>query len=780
MELHGGGPQERDAGVVNMREVGGVLVAAGLPKRVTNSMPGVLLACVKEQNVYLNGRNVYSGGELLGVLPARFRCSVVRRNMLIIMTDKGDWTAVYREKDKKWFTSGGSEVLPEVGIDVTATTTISATSKGFTMNDGKSHWGGPISEDDRRVMTESVTAAYDEAANRAEELGLHAQPVVVWYDLKGHDGRVLMRSAPKVVCAESGFQGKERISMTVGRSGGVYNVVSGGTVALDAYGVNVRLQGSKLGAERVATAEIYMSRAIDPINRKGQAAVTFGASNATSGTLHVRLPLKSGATNIAKSVAENQKLWQEKPVAVIANPFGEGDRTVRIGPAEGENVEELLTRKEEVKDELQSMLNLPHRFTATCVTVTSDMVVWGGIQLIPGDPSGAEWLAMTRSPHSWTAVTAITMRNSSGGEEVITRRCEGKTGCPQTLSPIVAYPHPGVVSISIEVIRGDGVRRGVTLPLTPTGSSRMSMYTSPGLVPIELTEKYSRLEVRSEEYGSEVTGSGDIAFCDADNPLKVLSTTRIIEGNVTAIADATRASRSLDLGRRHIIVMADSGIYALGMNPTKGISVMTQLDCRGVKSAAHTMWTPYGVLALAGGCLVSIDGPNVKTMVYGIDATAIGWSGRHGEVWCSMKDGSSATVNAEGRWCVREGVEGVERWMMHNGRLYGCGPGYTFEPDEEIAGPVPVKWWRRALISGLRGQRVKHAVVVMKADNWTGKVKLSTGNQPLVELEMSGQVSTPIHVTPFGTAWRDVIVEVSGVMDAGGSVERVECLMHNA
>ncbi len=86
MELHGGGPQERDAGVVNMREVGGVLVAAGLPKRVTNSMPGVLLACVKEQNVYLNGRNVYSGGELLGVLPARFRCSVVRRNMLIIMT----------------------------------------------------------------------------------------------------------------------------------------------------------------------------------------------------------------------------------------------------------------------------------------------------------------------------------------------------------------------------------------------------------------------------------------------------------------------------------------------------------------------------------------------------------------------------------------------------------------------------------------------------------------------------------------------------------------------
>lgn len=207
---------------------------------------------------------------------------------------------------------------------------------------------------------------------------------------------------------------------------------------------------------------------------------------------------------------------------------------------------------------------------------------------------------------------------------------------------------------------------------------------------------------------------------------------------------------------------------------------MIQLDSRGVKSAAQTMWTPYGVLALAGGSLVSIDGPNVKTMVYGIDATAIGWSGRHGEVWCSMKDGSTGTINTAGRWCRRDGVEGVERWFTYRGRLYGCGTGYTYEPDEELAGPVPVKWWRRALLTGLNGQRVKHAVVVMNAEDWTGQVKLSTGDQPLVELEMSGRVSTPIHVTPFGTAWRDVIVEVSGLMNAGGRVERVECLMSNS
>lgn len=775
MELHGGGPNEKDAGVVNMREEKGALVAAGRPKRTVNSMPGVLWGCVKGEYVYINGNKVYSGGKVLGVLPARPRCSVVRDNVMIIMTEKGDWKGVYREKSKEWSVSGGYEELPEVAIEATSRTTVTATSKGFTMKDGKTHWGGPMSEDDRRKLTETVTDAYDEAAASAEALGLHAQPIVAWYELKDRDGRVVTRSTPKVVGAESGLQGTERINMTVGRSGGVYNAVSGGAVKIEAYGVGVKLKGSSSAAERVAVAEIYMSRGIDPINREGSSGVTFGASTTTSGTLHVRLPLKSGATMIASGVAERQKLWSEKPVAVIVNPFGEGDRTVTVGAGEGENVAELLTRKENAGDALKHTLSAPHRFTASCGTVTGDIVAWGGVETIAAIPPGAEWLASKRSSQSWRAVTAVTISHNSGSEEVVVHRSEGKTGCPLTLSPIVAYPHPSAVSMSVEVTAGDGTRRGITVPLKATVTGGMAMYTAPGLAAIELMPRLTAMEVN--EVRKALTGSGDIAVCHGESPLTVMATARIAEGRVTALAGATRSSRPLDIGRRHLIAMTDCGIHAVGVNPSNGVAAVSQLDSRGVKSAAQAAWTPEGVLAIAGGCLVAVDGPKVRTMVYGLDATAIGWCGRYGEVWCSMRDGSTGTINSAGRWCRREDVAGVEKWMTVDGRLHGCGNGYTYEPDDEEAGPVAVKWWRRALLAGMQGRRVRHAVVVMKADEWSGRVKLLAGKEPLVELEMTGKVERPIHVTPLGTAWHEVTVEIAGTCEAGGMVERVECEM---
>lgn len=773
--------------VKNLRRGKGGLVPAGVPAVECVNPGGKMIGMAWGKPLFLDGRRVLwmNGGvpEVAGVLPGDYRCHAAVDGSVIFMTGAGAW-CLKRSSTGAWIVDDFTQEYPKIRIGIHRVREFAASTPPRELSGDYRHWMGPLDASDSRRLTADVIDAYSGVVSQAGDAGYYAQPVAVWYRLLGSRGELLYRSDP-VVVSDGGYHGLDAWWGDVGISGGVYRNLGSVQVKLRGFALGYEVEALSGGHTLAASvAEVYVSPLIDPVDYAGTATATFGSHDATSARLGLRLPQLAGHEERVRRLLDRLDAVGTR-VAVIQNPFssaGSGmtlvDSCRIVDPAkESAALTAALKRNADVERGIRAEISQPHRFSAGAVGVCSDMIAWGDIVPLSALPAGV-WvnIAETSVAQGWSAVTRVTV-DRGGVEEILSVSESGDSGAPASLGPVVGYRDPQAKRLQVTVTRSDGIRLGVDLPLTPTADGSCACYVSPGLVPVELTEGVQAI--------SPVTMRGDVAYCGGiavarlDNPLIPVAVGEVSTGRVAAIAESPRYGNSLDMGRRHIAVFTTGGIHVAGVNPSRGVIASHRIDDRGVEHSGAVAVSNTGIYAASAGRLLLVDGSRVKVVARGCGFTALGYSGRYGEVACLDASGRLWMVDESGCVAQRELPQRATDMCRQGSRVWIIGESDVYDLDREEEGAVAVRYSRVMRRQGVRGVwSLSRAVWMMGATNYSGALSVKGSNNCIDEVtvasfRVNGRINLPPHTPILGCRYRCVRVTVDGVMSTDGVINEI-------
>lgn len=699
------------------------------------------------------------------------------------MTGSGAW-CLKRDATGGWIVDDFTREYPKIRIGIHGVREFSASTPPRELSGDYRHWMGPLDASDVRRLTADGIDAYATAVSRASAAGYYAQPVAVWYRLLGSRGELFYRSDP-VVVSDGGYRGLDAFWGDVGLSGGVYRNLGS---------VQMKLRGFALGYEvealpdghtlPAATAEVYVSPLIDPVDYAGAVTATFGSHDATSARLGLRLPQLAGLEERVRRLLDRLDAVGRR-VAVIQNPFSSAglgmtlvDSCGIVDPVkESAALTAALKRNADVKRGVTAEISQPHRFSAGAVGVCSDMIAWGDITPISALPAGV-WVnsAATVAAQGWSAVTRVTI-DRGGVEEILSVGESGDSGAPASLGPVVGYRDPQAKRLQVTVTRSDGTRLGVDLPLTPTADGSGACYVSPGLVPVELAEGVPAISPVTMR--GDVSYSGGIAVARLDSPFLPVAVGEVSTGRVTAIAEPPCYGNSLDMGRRHIAVFTTGGIHLAGVNPSRGVIACHRIDDGGVEHSGAVAVSHAGIYAVSACRLLLVDGSRVKVVARGCDFAAVGYSGRYGELVCLGHDGRLWTVDENGGVARRELPQVAAGMCRQGSRVWITGGGDVYDLDREEDGAVAVRYSRIMRRQGVKGLcSLSRAVWLMGAAEYSGELTVKGSNNCLDEVAVAsfrvhGRINLPPHTPILGCRYRCVRVTVEGMMSTDGVINEI-------
>jgi len=773
--------------VKNLRQGSGGLVPAGVPAIECKAHGDRMIGPAWGSVMFLDGRRVLwmndeGEPEVAGVLPGDYRCHATGDGGVLFMTDCGAWR-LRRGSAGEWLADDFTVEYPKIRIGVYGVREFSSSTPARALSGEYRHWTGPLEASDSRRATADLLAAYSRAVSLGFASGYYTQPVAVWYRLLGSRGELLYRSEP-VVVSDGGYRGEEAWWGDVGLSGGVYR---------DLGSVQVKLRGFTLGYETdtavgtsrsAAAAEIYVSPLIDPVDYAGEAAAVFGAHDTTTARLGFRLPLLAGLEERARRLLDRLDAVGKR-VAVIRNPFsgtGSGmtlvDSCDIIDPAKESAALGAALRKSVDADRgLIAEITQPHRFSAGAAGICSDMVVWGDLMPLPALPSGV-WVnrAGSLAASGWSSVTRVTI-DRDGEEEIISVTESGSSDAPTSLGPVAGYRDPRAKRFQVTVTYSDGARRGVDLPLTPAADGSGAYYVEARLAPVPLAEGAQALSPVTARRKAECRGGLAVALCE--NPLAPVATAVISSGQIKAIAESTRYGNSLDMGRRHIAVFTTGGIHVAGVNPRRGLISCHCIDASGVESAGMVAVSNSGIYAASAGRLLLVDGGKVRIVARGCGFTALGYSGRYGELLCLDTAGRLWAVYAGGCAARRELPQKARGICSHGSRVWVIGESDVYDLDREEEGTVEVRYSRTLRRGGVkRLPPLSRAVWLMGCSSYSGTLSVKGSNAGIDEVtvaafRLKGRINLPPHTYLPSCRYRHARVTIEGAMSTDGVINEI-------
>lgn len=773
--------------VKNLRQSGAGLIPSGIPAVECKAHGDRMIGTAWGSVMFLDGRRVLwvngeGAPEVAGILPGDYRCHVASDDGVLFMTDCGAWR-LKRGSAGEWLVDDYTASYPKIRIGVYGVREFSASTSSRELSGEYRHWAGPLEERDTRRATSDILAAYSRAVSLGLASGYYTQPVAVWYRLLGSRGEVLYRSEP-VVVSDGGYRGEDAWWGDVGLSGGVYRDLGAVQVKLRGFALGYEADAASGMAKSVASAEIYVSPLIDPVDYAGEVAAVFGAHDATSARLGFRLPLLAGLEERARRLLDRLDAVGKR-VAVVQNPFsGTGggmtllDGCAVIDPAkESAALSAALRKSVAAERSLIAEITQPHRFSAGVAGVCSDMVVWGDLKPLSALPAGV-WVNRADSLKSsgWSSVTRVTI-DGDGEEEILSLTESGSSDAPASLGPVVGYCDPRAKRIQVVVTYSDGTRRGVDLQLTPTPDGSGAFYVSAHLAPVALAEGVQALSPVTVRRKTEY--SGGLAVALTGNELVPVATAVVSSGQIKAIAESTRYGNSLDMGRRHIAVFTTGGIHVAGVNPDRGAISCHCIDAAGVERGEAVAAGGAGIYAASAGRLLLVDGSRVKIVARGCDFIALGYSGRYGELLCLDAAGRLWAVDEDGRVAQRELPQRAAGLCCRGCRVWVIGESDVYDLDREEEGAVAVRYSRIMRRSGVRGlPGVSRAVWLMSCAEYRGTLTVKSSNTGIDEVtvaafRVNGRINLPPHTPMLACRYRCVRVTIEGEMSTDGVINEI-------
>ena len=641
------------------------------------------------------------GINLIAALDATPVCATADGFRLVVMTSRGpmtwllgydgNWLAVDRSK---W---PALSLMAVDGADCIADVPARRLSADY------SDRSRPLTDTDRRSLTLDLRRAYLEVARQAASLGEMCAPMLVRYQLVGYDGEIIHVSPPQLLAASD----SSRLTAPI-------SVRSADRRSLPAYSVSARSWRLKVAttapippdmAETVSRIEILASPQFHPYAPSAEASVSLVSEPSSDEMLRLTMPGADRSVSSGNACAAEARLKAavgameslETIVAVIQGPFIDGQPLdvrptvmglMRSVADDCRILDEAIARGEigEVIPTETQCLSAPHTFSASCGVSDAGHTLWGGLEPLRFDGYPLESFAAARAGQgAWHAAVAVSF--SSGREQVVALS-SGSSGAPISLNPLLSYPSPDAVSMTLMLSAG-GVVRSSTVPLVPDSSGRRAVYVRPSFAPFTLDNEMPAFVVPAVRRVSRPMPSC-VAVCRSRAPSSPIAVATLGDGCVNDVYVASRARSSWDFSKPRFSVFATSGTYTVTLSGSRAPTLSTsRIDSRvvGRGAACHVdgrLW------AVAGDSLVEVGVSALKDLVSSVETGFLAYDLHNRELWISSPLRGQTTVFSTRDLCCYTRDEilsstSVGGYTLVNGSLCRLG-------DETTPQSVFIRW----------------------------------------------------------------------------------------
>ena len=287
---------------------------------------------------------------------------------------------------------------------------------------------------DSRAVESDIRAAYTALASEARAQGVMMQPALARYTLHDAAGNILFTS-PAVLLGSA--QCLRTQSLDCDSEGNL----EGYTLTADTW--RPRIAVPQYFCPGVHSVRVWLTPQLQPVDTSAQPSVWLRHGTTASATVSVRLGRSELAIDPANPATSGRVVFEavarmdmtERCVAEMRATAGLETET-DCGPeampaAELSAMRAVMRRRPEVADYTECSLRAPHGFSAECVAVSGDTVMWGNVR--PRRYAGypLPLFAASTSADAWSGFVAVDFADGSravwkGG---------GETGAPVRRNP---------------------------------------------------------------------------------------------------------------------------------------------------------------------------------------------------------------------------------------------------------------------------------------------------------------------------------------------------------
>ncbi len=656
--------------------------------------------------------------------------------------------------------------------------------------------GALLSAADAADISDSVVEAHARIAALTAASGAMLQPRAVGYRVLDAAGNVLF-SSPMLIYGSPQLAGAWTI-----KANQEADTIEAITITATGYRLHLRVppQPSELLRAIGARIEVVASPQMQAFDDRASRSVRRLSVLARPSLVSVALPgaelgkLSPGAPSAMDLAARLASCDAETRVlCTIERPFSANDATERLIPAEAAALDDdraALRRvwawKPRRQTAAQAWARSPHMLRAAACASGSGASLMAGLTVMPFRGYELPMLAVETERKAWRAVVTTTFDDGS----IISQAAEGADHAPTRLSPLLSFPAPGAVRLSVQLsVEGEPLRVAA-FDLRPDMRCRDAVWMASEIASPQWREVQGSLVVPSDTAGARHFPAA-IAVCAQGQPLCVHTAKECAGHELRAAVPVAKSPQAWDFGRARFLLGGDGGLQCAVVSADRREVSVTLIDPRPVAhKRALTASTDGEAAALAGSDLLRVKANVVSTIATGLEADIAAWDPTRRELWAFPAPGDDqtsedGTVEARvyplgrlGEWyTARVGaVHDVSDSPVallaatHDG-IARVSADTDEDPDSSL---VPVAW------SGtVKAPRVAHgsglaaAVVPIAATCFEGTVTVAHAHAPgpegvIARYRCSGPVLSPLRLLIRSYPASDFTITIEGLLSADG------------
>lgn len=738
----------------------------------------ICLLCGGDNTLYYLYYKIITDGEesaeqprLLAALPARPLLAVISTPGLIrlLLEHQPDQYITYDGELNLSF-HGAMPQLPAIKVVASEYNTLYGTVPAVKLSGGSpGSSGSQLTAGDNRLLTNALTGCYDTLCHQARGMGYCVQPRMARYRLLDAAGNTVVTGPMVPLSVTDGFSATGSVVQI--SDDGLQNLGEG-RMEMGVYRVAV-VAPARLVApwnRIISKLVVEVTDEIDPIS-VGEAAPHGILRDSASGraTVTSRLPGLTHGMVIDKSRLRLLGLeaigWPMKVAAEFDIPFdgGVGDTgSIHAIPVTGSLPSSpAIAESSTAIGRTWSAALEAGELTVLCNPCRRQSGGWSPDCFIASRDSGDGTV--------WRMALSVKL-STPAGETWVKSETGGLGNAPSSLSPVLSFPSSEATSLTVTYLSPTGTVYEEEFPLSHIPGRELACYVAPGLERIQLSKTVTAYLPKGGELPSRLEAGVAEVYSTADLG-RMLDRRNICEGAIHAVKMVPRSGSGWDFSRLKLLFLGESGTYVASIDSRGEFHSSTPVDHRPVRSfrsvCESTGRDGASLLLYAGDDLVSISGQKATTIIHSPlsrlhpplqaqSTVAIGWEGRHREIWLSPS-GSGKLLRLTGAGeIVGASLPGINlatdsptfRFATYRGALLLASTAGVHDlSDETAVDLLDVTLRVRYRLT----HRPEWLTVNTFASSLKGSVTLSGDRgteiaEPLLSLAIDGAVNAPIRV----------------------------------
>lgn len=704
----------------------------------------------------------------VGTLSGAFRDSVVvSAGEVAILTDEGVEYVSEGPDGKLVLSTPGYRYVP-LRVEVHSETQVGEQIQERSLTGTYNRSTLRLNREDNERFSADLLAAYSHLTADEASRGANLLPVLVRYKYFDRNGRLLFKSMPVLAAASDGapFCNQYQVDFS---SGSLRPQCS---VSAISYRMRIcSIGGYDSQRDRdVAKLVVETSLPIHPVDYDLPAEAYFDR-NRTDHLLRLFYYLPGVSANEVTLRERVAKLLSYGDAAfhvakTIANPFKDSsdisldlvaaNATTMTAEEHVAATRRLFASSPAPVSRAMASCSMPNSFGARTAARVGDTVIWGNISSRRFIGTRLEQLALTRSyiaDTPWQAKAVVTMAD---GTEKIALSTSGLQYAPTALSPLLAYPAPDAVSLTLHLKYG-GKNYQRTFPLSPTADGSMAFYFEPGGYHITLPET-------DVDFDSEVSVTGvfphpgTLLSSAVGHSGQLLDSVDAMISRIVAVKSTERRGVSWDYSLRRFYTFSAAGVSLGTLSRDGRFATFHTVDPRPVVSGSAVTETTddnYPVAYIGGGELIALSRGSLSTILpatagFDLAGCDVGWDS-------ALR---SVTVTSENESLLIGPLKtpAVSRLQSVAVKDASSAQSQAVIPVEyKVEVPSPLR------AGSVVPRRLASLVVAMKATYFEGALQLSTPQGcPIFRATFSGSSALPKAFRVYQPPCSSVILTISG------------------